>query len=114
MKSLNESELAEFLTSRPYSVLHFDACWDGYRKSVNDQIEKVKQQFEDVSFGYVDCDEQQNLAQSIGLRNVPCVAYYNGTELLAAVIGIKQDIAENIRLIKRGEKPDGSNTLSRG
>jgi thioredoxin-like negative regulator of GroEL len=115
MKRLSGTSLAEFLALRPYSVVHVDAEWDGYSKAIADKIRKIEPQFEETaSFGYVDCDAEQELASKIGLRNVPSVAYYSGTKLVGLVIGIQQDVAANIERMKRGEQLDQKNLVSRG
>ena len=115
MERLSKSSLAEFFARRPFSVIHVDAEWDGYRKAVDDKVRSVQPQFEQsVSFGYMDCDTEQEYAREIGIRNVPSVAYYTGTKLFGVVIGIQQDIASNIERLKRGELLDQTNALSRG
>ncbi len=115
MEDMSNSSRSEFLARRPYSVVHVDAAWDGYRSAVADKLRNIEPQFEqDVSFGYVDCDADQEYAAEIGITNVPSVAYYSGTRLFGVVIGVRQDIAENIERMTRGEPLDQSNVLSRG
>ena len=115
MERVSKSTLPTFLAHRPYSVVHLDAEWNGYRKAVTDQMREVEQQFEkSVSFGYMDCDAEQGYANDIGLRNVPSVAYYCGADLFGVVVGIKQNIAHNIERMMRSEHLDETNTLSRG
>ena len=67
----------------------------------------------EVSFGIADVDEEQDWAKEIQLMNVPCVAYYEGTKLVATVIGIGQDIGNNLDKIKRRESLETSNNNSR-
>jgi len=115
MQRVSKPGLSEFLARRPFSVVHFDADWDGYRKAVADKICNIEPQFEQsVSFGYIDCDAEQEYAREIGILNVPSVGYYSGTKLLGVVIGMQQDIAGNIERMKRGELLDQTNVLSRG
>jgi hypothetical protein len=113
-QKLTTDSVSEFLTKRPFSVIHIDASWDGYRKAVSDRTEKLESSLQDVSFGYLDCDEEQAYAVEIKLVNIPCVAYYTGTTLVAKVIGIRQDILRNLDMVRNGQIPDSSNTLSRG
>lgn len=115
MVRLSKSSLPEFLSCRPFSIVHVDAEWDGYRKSVEDKIRAVEPQFErHVSFGYVDCDAEQDYAKVIGILNIPSIAYYSGTKLFGVVIGVQQNIAGNIERLMRGELLDSTNTRSRG
>jgi thioredoxin-like negative regulator of GroEL len=115
MVRISRSSLSDFLSRRPFSIVHVDANWDGYRKALGDKICEVESQFEQsVSFGYVDCDAEQALAGEIGIVNVPSIAYYRGAELFGVVIGIQQDVARNIERLMRGHPLDLTNRLSRG
>ena len=115
MERLSKSAIAAFLGRQPFSVIHVDADWDGYRKAVADRIRVIERQFEQtVSFGYVDCDADQEYAKEIGILNVPSVAYYSGARLCGVVIGMQQDVASNIERLMRGEPLDQTNVLSRG
>jgi thioredoxin-like negative regulator of GroEL len=115
MVHISKSSLPEFLSRRPLSVVHLDANWDGYRKAMDDKIQGIASDFEDsVSFGYLDCDDEKEYAREIGILNVPSVAYYRGTELVGIVVGIRQDITENIRRLMHREQLDQTNKLSRG
>lgn len=114
MDHLSKSTLSDFLTRRPFSVVHVDAAWDGYRSAVAIKIRGIELRFEPrVSFGYVDCDLEQDYCAEIRIVNVPSVVYYSGTRLFGLVIGVRQDIAENIERMTRGEPLDQSNVLSR-
>jgi hypothetical protein len=114
MKKLSESQIRELLKAKPYSVIHIDADWDLYRHQVWNQIDSILKEFDkDVSFGYVDCDDEQEYAKEIKVMNTPSVAYYRGEKLMAVVIGLGQDLAENIRIVMAGEELDTSNGLSR-
>jgi thioredoxin-like negative regulator of GroEL len=115
MGPVTASSLQQFLEQRPFSVVHIDAPWDGYSKIVADKIATVEQQFsESVSFGYVDCDQEQDYARRVGVVNVPSIAYYRGVDLLGLLIGIKPDIPANIEQLKRGGSLDETNRHSRG
>jgi hypothetical protein len=115
MQRLAKSAIMEFLALRPFSVVHIDGDWDGCRKAVADRIRLIEPQFDHiVSFGYVDCDVEQEYVREIGIINVPSVAYYSGTRLYGVVIGMRQDVARNIQRLMRDEPLDQTNKLSRG
>ena len=64
MERIPKSSISEFLAERPFSIVHVDAAWDGYRKALSDKIHGVEQQFvQSVSFGYVNCDEERDYAR---------------------------------------------------
>ena len=114
--TVTRATLPEFLGRKPYSVIHIDARWDRrYREIVSGRIHSLEAQFQnDISFGYIDCDAEQDYAREIGVVNVPTVAYYKERRLVAAVVGIQQDVAENIKRMRRGDTLDTTNFLSRG
>jgi len=115
MEQLSKSTIVEFLGRRRFSVVHVDAEWDGYRKALAERIRVVESQFEEtVSFGYVDCDAEQDYATGIALLSVPSVAYYAGARLYGVVIGTQQDVAGNIGRLMRGEPLDQQEVLGPG
>jgi thioredoxin-like negative regulator of GroEL len=115
MVRISKAVLSEFLSRRAFTIVHIDADWDGYRRGLGDKIHAVEPQFEEsVSFGYVDCDEEQEYARAVGIVNVPSIAYYRGAELVGIVIGIQQDVAGNIERLMHGDNLDETNRISRG
>jgi len=115
MEHLSKRSLPEFLAHRPFSVVHIDAAWDEHRPSLEEQLRRIEAEFDQrVSFGYVDCDAGQDYARELGIRNMPSIAYYSGTELFALVIGTQQDIAANFGKMLRGESLNETNTLGQG
>jgi thioredoxin-like negative regulator of GroEL len=115
MVRISKSSLSAFLSRHPFSIVHIDANWDGYRKTLEDKICGVESQYEQsVSFGYVDCDEEQAYAADIGIINVPSIAYYRGIELVGVVVGIQQDVAGNIEKLIHRQPLDLTNKLSSG
>jgi thioredoxin-like negative regulator of GroEL len=105
VEDVTRDSMARFLSQRPYAVIHIDAAWDEtHRQVVSKEIESLPEEtFQDVSFGYVDCDTEQEYARALGLRNVPAVAYYHSDRLVAVIGGADQDIAGNIRRLRRGD-----------
>jgi hypothetical protein len=107
LRSLTRSEVPEFLAEHPFSVIHVDAAWDGYAASVAEKLRRCSEEVLDVGFATIDCDAEQQYAGEIQF-------YFRGTELIAKVIGITQDVATNIQKLKTGESIDESNRWSRG
>jgi hypothetical protein len=111
--SLSPDGLKEALGSRPFTVVHLDAEWDGYRSIVNQRMEGLLDSCSDTVFGYMDVDLWPDHARAIHLLNVPACSYYRGASLVATVIGIQQDIARNLDIIGSGGTPDTPKTISR-
>jgi hypothetical protein len=110
---ITSESLPDFLQIRPFTVIHLDADWDGYRRQIQLQIESIMDSLSDVSFGYMDVDRSADFASSIALRNTPACAYYSESKLVAVVIGVKQQIVTNVELLRLGKTPDTSNLISR-
>ena len=109
-----QAELALITRSNDFTVVQIDAAWDGYRKAVSQKIDELRnRQIKGVAFAYIDCDEEQNYALQVGLRNTPTVAYYRGPELVSKVVGRDQNIANNLAIVMGGGTPDSSNFISR-
>ena len=110
---IDPADLPNFLVERSFSVIHLDATWNGQRFAVQQRIDTLVKSIDDTSFGYIDVDEHQEHARTVGILNVPSCCYYRGLKLVATVIGMRQDVEENLRIIREGGTPDTSNILSR-
>ena len=109
-----QAELALITKANDFTIVHIDAAWDGYREVVARKIVELKERkILGVAFAYIDCDEEMAYASHIGLRNTPAVAYYRGEALVSTVIGIGQNIGDNLSIIMEGGTPDSSNLISR-
>jgi hypothetical protein len=113
LKDLTRHELKTFLSERTFTVIHVDASWDGYYAAVAAKLKACSDKMSDVGFGTMDMDCEQEFAQQIHLTNVRAVLYYKGSALVAQVIGVHQNVEENIEKLKKGEVIDTSNTISR-
>jgi hypothetical protein len=114
LRSLCKIEVSEFLTEHPFSVIHIDASWDGYAAIVATKVVACSEADSDVGFATMDCDAEQEYAKEVPVLNVPAVLYFRGADLVAQVIGMKQDVAANIEKLKAREPIDQTNRLSRG
>lgn len=112
-ENVDPANLDQFLSTRPYSVIHLDATWNGQRIPVQERLNALTRKIEDTSFGYIDVDVHQDHAKSIPVMNVPTCCYYRGPELVASVIGMQQDIERNLQIVRCGGTPDISNHLRR-
>ena len=112
-RALTSAELSVLTTSFHVVTVHADGDWDAGREIVAAAIREALAGFPDVGFGYVDVDEEPELAQRLGIVNVPTVLYYRDGELVGAVIGQGQDVAGNIASVLSGELLDVSNKASR-
>jgi hypothetical protein len=112
IQTLSPEQIESFIGSLPYTVIHLDGSWDGCRRILEQTMLKVAAETQDTVFGYIDVDTCQDHARAIGLTNVPACCYYRGRELVATVIGMRQDIAANLAQVRAGRVPDCSNQRS--
>jgi len=106
IRRVSDDEYESFLQETEYAVILFDAPWDvGPGALIRPRFEKAARAFHGrVNFGEVDCDGAARAARSLGLANVPTVAYYKGGRLLAALVGARQNVAARTRAILDGRR----------
>ena len=106
-KSLCADTLSDFLKTHPFSIIHLDAKWNAVGFMFQDRINEIAKNYSSsVGFGFIDVDANQDLAISLEVRNVPCCAYYSGTERLISIIGLNQDLENNLSVLISGNTPD--------
>jgi len=107
LRLLTNTEFSQFITARRVAVLHFDAEWNLHRTTARQKMLDAQVALSDqVNFAEVDCDSESDLARSIPVLNVPCIAYYLDGQLVAALIGANQNIHSRIERLLRGETID--------
>jgi len=100
---LTEKDFTDFISQREFAVVHFDSEWDvGCRPPMQWVMSKASEEFPDVNFGEMDPDQNIELAKSIGVNNIPTVAYYRRGHVVAALPGATQNVPERLRRIMRG------------
>jgi len=104
MNFLTEAELESFVAENPAVAIHFDAAWDvAGLASIERKMVDAESVFADrVAFGYVDCEQDPELAKAIPILNVPTVAYYRNGNLVAAPVGARQNVRLRLDRFLRG------------
>jgi len=109
-KSLCADTLSNFLKTHAFSIIHLDGKWNAMGFMFNDRIKEISKNYlSSVGFGFIDVDDNQDLAMLLEVRNVPCCAYYSGSKRLISIIGLNQDLENNLRVLISGDTP-GENT----
>ncbi len=56
IQTLLPEQIESFIGSLPYTVIHLDGSWDGYRQILEKTMLKVAAETPDTAFGYIDVD----------------------------------------------------------
>lgn len=85
--------------------MQFDAEWDtAYRHATRRLMIEAEEALRDkANFGEVDCTRHPELAKSVSVANVPCVAYYRNGKLIAALVGAEQNVRARLERVLRDE-----------
>ena len=96
-----DAEIYMVLIKAPRAVILFDAEWDvGPGKVILHSFEGARKRYSQrIEFGFIDVDKQQEIAKSVGLLQVPSVAYFLSGGLLKLVAGANQDVTNCIKEI---------------
>lgn len=105
MQQLTSSDFDFFITAKPAAVILFDAEWDvEYRPIARKRMLQAQELLgQSASFGEADCDSHPELVKSIPVMNVPLVAYFRNGKLVAALIGVHQNVKARLERVLRGE-----------
>jgi thioredoxin 1 len=86
MKELNEETFKE-LTENGTAVVDFWADWCGPCKMLAPVFEELSEELTAHSFGKVNVDDAQSLAQSHGVRAIPTIIFFKDGEEVDRVQG---------------------------
>jgi len=116
---VSEEAYELFLRQKEFAVILFDAPWDvGPGAMIRPRFEKAARAFSDrVNFGEVNFDELDRVVKSVGLANVPTVAYYKDGRLIAALVSATQDVTARTQALLDGKhigRNDGWNVDDEG
>lgn len=90
MKNLNSKEYYEMVQSDKLSVIKMGAIWCGPCRVLAPILEGVSQKFDDVNFGEIDVDSQQEIAREQGIRSVPTIIFFKKGEIVERLVGLQQ------------------------
>jgi thioredoxin 1 len=98
MTHITDSTFEEILLSNAACVFDFSAAWCGPCKKIAPMVEELSKQYAGKVFiGKIDVDENPEVTEQFGIRNVPTILFFkNGVLLEDKVIGaIDKNSLEN-------------------
>jgi thioredoxin 1 len=91
MKEVNETELINLQSSGKKILLDLYATWCGPCKMLMPSLESMSKNYPDVEFIKMDVDKNKDFAIKLGVRGVPTVVIYNGSDILDRSSGVKME-----------------------
>jgi len=73
--------------SSSFSVLYFSAPWCGPCKSYGPIIEAISNKYNDIPFGKINCDENNELTSKYEVRSIPTTIFMKGDSILERKTG---------------------------
>jgi thioredoxin len=86
--NLTGDNFEKTLTDNSIVILDFWASWCGPCKTFGPIFEKASEQHEDVVFGKIDTEAEQELAGSLGIRSIPTTMIFREGVLLFNQAGV--------------------------
>lgn len=91
MREVTAAEVAELQKNGKKIMVDFFAHWCGPCKVLIPRLEKMSEQYDNVEFVKVNVDENREYAQQLGIRGVPTVIIYDGTQEISRSVGANPD-----------------------
>lgn len=84
---LNKTNFEDFVTQNAMVIVDFWAAWCGPCRSFEPVFEAASEQHQDIVFGKVNADDEQELAAAFSIRSIPYVMLLREKVVLFAQAG---------------------------
>ncbi len=98
-KQLTDNDLADVLSSKGLIVIDFWAEWCGPCKKISPIVDELASEYEgDVDIYKCDVDENSEVCEKFGIRNIPTLIFLKNGEVVDKHVGTatKSQLAEKI------------------
>jgi len=89
MIQVNKKELEEMKLNGDKILVDFYGTWCGPCKQLMPLLESFESQYPSVKFVKMDVDQNRDYVMDAGMRSVPTVMIFNGSELVNSTAGLK-------------------------
>jgi thioredoxin 1 len=85
---INDEKGKELIESGEIIIIDFAANWCGPCKVIGPIIEKLAEKYADkVTIGKIDIDDNSDLANTYGVRNIPTILFFKNGEVVDKSVG---------------------------
>ncbi|KAJ5885170.1 thioredoxin TrxA [Penicillium taxi] len=86
----------DLISSEQLVVVEAFAIWCGPCNAISPKVEAWSHKYPDVKFAKFDVDEEEDLAQELGIRAMPSFYFFKGDEKIADYVGADANEIENL------------------
>ena len=88
IKKLDQQSFHSHISSNDVVVVKFGATWCGPCKTIEPMLEKLSQEFIDISFTEIDVEESPGVALEFNVRSLPTIMAWKNGEIQWTKIGV--------------------------
>ena len=88
MRIVNEAEFDEQIKSG-ITLVDFYADWCGPCKMLSPILEDLDNEYSDITFIKVNCDDEMHLAERFGIMSIPAIYMFKDGNILASTGGYR-------------------------
>ena len=88
MRVINETEFNEII-KKGITLVDFYAEWCGPCKMLSPILEELTNEYPDINFVKVDCDQEMALAEKYGIMSIPAIFMFKDGEILSHTGGYR-------------------------
>ena len=86
---INKNNFKEIIENNETVIIDFWAPWCGPCRALGPMIEEISENHEDVYFGKVNVDNEEELAQLVRVSSIPLVVKIKDKKVVASFVGTK-------------------------